>query len=304
MKIAIVLAFLLMPFCTQIKINYLNQSPPGLDAKLFAEGIISTKANEHSPLTFSPDGTRVLWAVMDNHFRGRLFEMKYMQGSWTKPSIPSFADTSADHYCPSFAPNGTLYFSSRRDAPAKYPLGEGNRIWQVNLTAAGWGNPFPFDSTVSKSREFSHSISTKGTIYYSSMATDSKDLNIYKAERLANSYAPPELLQYGISTTGYEDGPFISPDENYLIFESTRPEGINGSHDLYISFKDKKGEWRLPRNMGATVNSPAMERFPRVSPDGKYLFFASNRDQSNGKVGFDYYWIDASIIDFIRNQTE
>jgi hypothetical protein len=43
-----------------------------------------------------------------------------------------------------------------------------------------------------------------------------------------------------------------------------------------------------------------MERFPRLSPDGKYFFFASNRDKSEGKVGFDYYWIDARIIDELR----
>ncbi len=303
MKTEIVLVFLCMPFCNPIKINYLNGSPPGLEAKLFAPDIISTNSNEHSPLTFSPDGTRVLWAVMDDQFRGRIFEMKYIDGSWTKPTSPSFVDQTADHYCPAFAPNGTLYFSSRRNAPVNYPVGDGNRIWQVNQTPNGWGNPFPFDTTVSKCREFSHSISTRGTIYFSSMATGSKDLNIYKAERLANSYTQPVLLQYGINTSGYEDGPYIAPDESYLLFESTRPEGISGSHDLYICFKNKNGEWGIPKNMGATINSPAMERFPRVSPDGKYLFFASNRDQSNGKVGFDYYWIDAIIIEHIRNQT-
>jgi hypothetical protein len=108
------------------------------------------------------------------------------------------------------------------------------------------------------------------------------------------------MLSFGINTIGYEDGPYISPDEDYLIFESTRPEGIEGSHDLYITFKDNAGAWKTPINMGPKINSAGMERFPRVSPDGKYLFFASNRDQSQGKVGFDIYWIDAKVIQELR----
>ena len=51
--------------------------------------------------------------------------------------------------------------------------------------------------------------------------------------------------------------------------------------------------------MGPKVNSKAAERFGRVSPDGKYLFFGSNRD---GQF-FDIYWMDASIIDKLRKQS-
>lgn len=281
-------------------IDYVGQYSPGTSAKTFAPGIITTAANEHSALVFSPDGACVLWAVMDKNYKGRIFEMTFHNGAWTKPATPAFADTATDHYAPSFSPDGkTLFFSSRRKAPAGFREGRGNRIWKVSRTGTTWGTPTPIDTIVSKAEEFSHSVSKRGTLYFSS-ALGGKDMNLHYSVWDNNSYSKPVTLPATINTPGYEDGPYIAPDESYLIFESTRPEGIEGSHDLYISFKAKDGTWQNPMNMGPSVNSNAMERFPSVSPDGKFLFFASDREKSNGKVGFDFYWIDASVIDDLR----
>jgi hypothetical protein len=282
-------------------IDYFGQSPKGPDAEVFAPGIITTDANEHSAVAFSPDGSVVLWAVMDKNYRGRMFEMTFSNGSWSKPTTPAFADTIADYYAPTFSTDGSkLLFNSRRKAEG-YREGRGNRIWTVERTQAGWGTPTPFDSTVSKGEEFAHTIASSGTLYYSSAAGSmGTSLNILTAANNNGKYSEPVMLPFNINTVQYEDGPYISPDEDYLIFESTRPEGISGSHDLYISFKSEQGEWCLPLNMGPRVNSAGMERFPRVTPDGKYLLFASNRDQSATRVGFDIYWIEAKVIDELR----
>ncbi|MEI9909364.1 MAG: hypothetical protein WDO71_06700 [Bacteroidota bacterium] len=156
-KISIAVSLLMLFSCQTkkaVEIDYMGQEPPGLKAELFAPGIISTHLNEHSSLAFSPDGTVVLWAVMDSNYKGRLFEMKYANGAWSKPSSPSFADTTTDDYCPSFLVDGNkLIFSSRRKAMG-YPEGRGNRIWSVERMADGWGTPSPFDTTVSKAQEF------------------------------------------------------------------------------------------------------------------------------------------------------
>src|SRR5688572_9967398 len=179
---------------------------------------------------------------MDSKYRGRLLETKFDHGEWSTPATPSFADTVSDYYCPSFSPSGDkLWFSSRRTAPAGYPQGRGNRIWWVSRTADGWGTPVPLDTIVSRSQEFSHSISQFGTLFYSA-AVDG-DMKIYEATSGQAGYNKPSLLDDGINTPGYEDGPFIAPDESFLIFESTRPEGIEGSHDLYICFKNENGQW-------------------------------------------------------------
>ena len=47
--------------------------------------------------------------------------------------------------------------------------------------------------------------------------------------------------------------------------------------------------------MGPEVNSPAIEVCPRVTDDGKYLFFLSQRDGESHA-----YWVSAKVIETLR----
>jgi len=284
------------------QIDYLGQKPPGMIAEMFAPGIISTKSYEHSAPAFSPDGSVVLWTVVDSTFRGFLLEMKYVNGQWSKPSRPAFADSTADDYYPSFSIDGTrLFFSSRRKLPPGYPPGGDIRIWEVERRKSGWGKAVPFDTTISRGHEFAHSVSQNGTLYFSSAPGGGITFNIRRSEKKNGRNTESTLLPYSVNSVDYEDGPCIAPDESFLIFESQRPEGIDGYLGLYISFRDKNGQWGMPVNMGPKINSGKGERFARLSPDGKYLFFGSFRSSSSDRRGADIYWIDAKVIDELRN---
>jgi len=283
-------------------IDYLGQKPPGDTAQLFAPGLITTDSYEHSAPAFSPDGKVVLWTVVDKSYRASMMEMSYDDGKWSSPYRPSFADSTADDYYPSFSPDGKkLYFSSRRNVPSGYPEGKGIRIWQVDRTESRWGNPSPFDTTVSKGENYAHSITKNGTLYFSTSIGGATSWSLQKSEKVNGSHTKPTLLPYSINNVDYEDGPFVSPDESFLIFDSQRPDAIDGGIDLFISFKDKDNGWTIPVNMGPKINSKAAERFAKLSPDGKYLFFGSNRNMSDTNWGFDIYWIDAKVIDDLRN---
>jgi hypothetical protein len=283
-------------------INYLDQSPPGMEAKLFAPGLISTNMNEHSSPAFSPDGSVVLWTVVDKRYRASMMQMTYEQGKWSSPDRASFADSTADDYYPSFSPDGNkLYFGSRRKVPPWYP-GTDMRFWEVERIDGAWKAPVPFDTVVSEGREFAHSITKSGTLYFSFWPEDGRPMDIKKAELKNGRYIKPVVLPFNINSVDYEDGPYISPDESFLIIESQRPEGIAGSLDLYISFKVSGDRWTVPMNMGPKINSAHSERFARLSPDSKYLFFGSSRNQSADNFGFDIYWIDAKVIDELRNE--
>jgi hypothetical protein len=280
------------------QIDYLGQKPPGMKAEVFAPGIVSTNLYEHSAPAFSPDGKLVLWTVVAPTFHSYLLEMKYENGQWSKPAKPSFCDTTVDDYYPSFSPDGKkLYFSSRRKLPKGYPEGNTIRIWEIERTESGWGTPLLFDTTIARGEDYAHSIAANGNFYFSSSLGGGANFGIRKSERVNGKYAAPVLLPFNINSVGYDDGPFIAPDESFLIFESDRPEAFVG---LYISFKQEGGSWGIPVNMGPEINSGEGERFGRVSPDGKYFFFGSARDTSGGKIGADIYWIDARIIDELR----
>jgi hypothetical protein len=93
-----------------------------------------------------------------------------------------------------------------------------------------------------------------------------------------------------LNTPHHEWDQYIAPDESYMLFCSTKPEGL-GEDDLYITFRKPDGTWQSPVHLGPRINSAASENRPYVSPDGKYMFYTSNRDGNR-----DIYWVDAKIL--------
>ena len=281
--------------------KYFGQRPPSDKAALFAKDIISTSLYEHSAPAFSPDGKTVLWTVLDMGKPARLVETIRIGNTWQKPHSPSFADSSHDDFYPFFSPDGRkLFFSSRRLLPTGSPVGD-IRLWVVERKNSKWGKPIPLDSAVSKGFEYAHSVSRKGNLFFSAReVTDGiPRWKIYYSNLIKGKFTEPKSLDSTINNGAYIDGPYISPDEQFLIFESDREGGI-GSIDLYICFKGKDGTWDAPINMGEKINSTFAERFAGVSPDGKYLFFGSNR---NGALP-DIYWIDARIIAELKQSSK
>jgi Tol biopolymer transport system component len=278
---------------TMDSINYLNQKPPGKVAEIFAPGIFSTSALEHAAPAFSPDGKTVLWSVMKvPSYQLFLLEMNFENGKWSSAHSPSFSDTTVNEVYPCFSPDGNnLYFSSDRITGPSSP--RKNRLWYVNREATGWSEAKVLDTVKNENGIYANSIAGNWSRYLSIGISGNMDWNIFQSDRSGKIKALPSH----INSKGYEDGPFIAPDESYLIFESDRPTTVQGNLDLYISFRKKNGEWTEPRNMGATINTNWAERFARVSPDGRYLFFGRNIGN-----GFDIYWISAAIIGELKLQ--
>lgn len=269
-------------------------------AVLFAPGLISSDSIEHSSPSFSPDGKRVLWSVMHMpNYKATILEMTYDDGEWSAPQVVSFADTSASDIYPTFSHDGnTVYFSSSRRLPwGKFPS-RGNMLWRVRLQPEGWSSVEVLDSAISRGGDYAPSLSQNGTLYYTHGPFRSPDWNI---NAVANMSTSPKVLPVSeINSPGYEDGAFIAHDNSYLIFESDRAGGIGGSIDLWIAFRLDNNKWNTPINMGPKVNTESTERFGKVSPDGKYLFFGSDRRKVNGKPNLDIYCIDAAVIDELR----
>ncbi len=274
-------------------INYLNEKHPGLVARVFAPGILSTDALEHSAPAFSPDGKTVLWAVMKMPtYQICLLEMNCINNKWSPAQVPAFCDTTANEVYPNFSADGhTLYFSSNRRV--NNTSFNNQTLWYVNKTADGWSEAKPLDTTIFKKDIYANSVAANGQRYFTVGPHGTMDWNIFTTGRSGNSMPLPSH----INSAGYEDGPFIAADESYLIFESDRPTGIEGNIDLYISFRKKDNTWAEPVNMGPNINSASAERFARVSPDGKYFFFGRNTGN-----GFDIYWIGAGIIGELKKQ--
>lgn len=278
---------------SESSINYLNEVPPDSLPLLFAKGIISTDNYEHSSPSFSPFYDEIYWSIRINGEYGKEI-IKYINkkfNDWSEPQIASFSIVGGGDLYPTFSGDGNeLYFTSDRIVPNCND--SINRfIWKVKRNGTDWQGPeiVGFDSL----DIYGLSISTNGSLYFMAQELKyrgSSNYDIYTSKIENQKYTKPRKVEAPISTEHYEDCPLISKDERFLIFESNRPGGL-GKLDLYICTKKNDGMWSEPINLGRHINSEASERFPYISPDGKYFFFGSDR---NGN--YDVYWISASLI--------
>jgi outer membrane protein OmpA-like peptidoglycan-associated protein/tetratricopeptide (TPR) repeat protein len=90
-----------------------------------------------------------------------------------------------------------------------------------------------------------------------------------------------ENLGPNINSKYPEYVPSVSADEHVLIFTSRRDNSTGGEldpgdneyyEDIYISYKDENGKWKVPENLGTNVNTALHDANIGLSPDGHKLF--------------------------------
>ncbi|MBL8764068.1 MAG: PD40 domain-containing protein [Phycisphaerae bacterium] len=102
------------------------------------------------------------------------------------------------------------------------------------------------------------------------------------ADLFASRWSPsgwtePEALD-GVNSDADELGPEFAPDGGSIYFYSDRSGGLGG-YDLWVASRRGDG-WGGAVNLGPGANSPANEYGPALAPDGKSLYFSSNRLRS------------------------
>ncbi|PWB71219.1 hypothetical protein C3F09_08145 [candidate division GN15 bacterium] len=165
-------------------------------------------------------------------------------------------------------------------------------IWYMSRTKDGWSEPQLFDSVVNSIPiHWQVSMSRNGDVYTSnrtvvcSRFVDNRYTTPAKLPPAINS-VPDSVQQAGCVA------PFISPDSDYLIFTRFNPRPSARPTDFLISFKRADGSWGTPQDLGAKLGGNGMAA--RLSPDGKYLFFMSDRPGSARERSI--YWVDAKVI--------
>ena len=114
------------------------------------------------------------------------------------------------------------------------------------------------------------------------------DEDFYESDRVNGVWQTAKPVAGKLNTNFNEGAQNISQDGEWLIFTGCNyPEGM-GSCDLYISYKNKSGEWSEAENMGRTINSESWESAPSLSPDKRDLYFSSNRP---GGFGGSDIWV-------------
>ena len=86
-----------------------------------------------------------------------------------------------------------------------------------------------------------------------------------------------------VNTFGNEGAQCLAPNGKVLFFTACDREDGMGRCDIYLSFK-RDGVWSEARNIGPSINSKYWDSQPTISPDGRELYFVSNRPGGYGNM--------------------
>jgi hypothetical protein len=292
--------------CTKTSTNFLETedayfglNPPGLIPEVFAPGIVSDSTwAEHCQLAVSPKGDEIYWSAWTGAYKTKdgernteqIFYSKFENGIWTKPKLAEFTKENPHglNGGPAFSPDGKKLFFYQVKSPWVTSF---MRTYYIEKKNDKWG-----DEPIDAGQDYNYAESQN----YS--PTFTKNGNAYKNARGVTSkftYTNDRFILVDTIVIHKDFRPawniYVSPKEDYVIFAAMH-EGGYGDIDLYISFKIKEDNWGYPINMGADINTELRERFPMVSPDGKYLFFMRHTP------GQDIFWVSTEIINELKKQ--
>jgi hypothetical protein len=261
---------------------------------LFGEGVISTPGDEAGGV-FSPDGGEFYFVKLNPATTfpriGMLCVSKWRDGKWSVPEALPFSGKYLD-FPPRLSPDGkTMYFGSSRPAPGS--KSRVMRIWRSEKTRDGWSEPQPLAAPVNVEDhwDWGASVTNDGTMYFTSDRDASGRPQIYRARLVNGAYQAPEKLGAEINSEFNDYDPYVSGDESLLLFVSAGEGGPPFRHradtltgggfpyargDIYFS-RRVDGKWTAARHVERGVNSVADEGVPALTPDGKFLIFASER---------------------------
>lgn len=261
----------------------------------FAEGIISTKENSEFDLTFSVDGLKVYFSRRIPNEKQKIYESEFINGTWSTPKIASF---STDRDETSFiTPDGNFFFFGS-ERPITDKPNKGNfdmNIWVMSKNNNVWSEPQPLPEPInfvqeekeqwpSSNNNFLFSNDNK-TFYFTTMMRGSNSIKLYETEFDGKKFSQPKVIDGLFDDDKYfVYSAVISPDGNYLVFNSFDAPGGQGGEDIFVSNK-VDGKWSKAKSIGELVNTKDEESSPRFSRDGRYFFFSRAENLGNYEYG-------------------
>jgi hypothetical protein len=251
------------------------ETKPEIKPEMIGEGVLSTADDEFGG-ALSLDGKTIYYDLtVSPHYLYVLCESHLINGQWQKPAVLPFSGQYRDSD-PVLTPDGkTLLFAS--DRPNHGVDEHRFLIWSVQKTDTGWEEPRPLEGPVnSEGSQVFASMTRTGTLYFTSDRNKGQ-YDIYRAKLVDGKY--PAIEDLGPAVNGqniWSLEALIAPDESYLLIGSFGRQPSFGNSDLFVSY-NHNGVWSKPENLGPAINTPAREYSPRISPDGKWFIFTSER---------------------------
>jgi hypothetical protein len=251
-----------------------------LQPQMIGEGVLSTAYDEFGG-SMTSDGREIYFCrSVPPHYFYTMYVSRFQAGRWGHPEVLPFSGRWRDSD-PVLSPDGQqLFFVSDRAVD-----GQDTHTFRAYVSrrteGRGWGEPTLLPAPINQPDKYNVyfvSMARNANLYFTWFpAVGGGSSDVYVSRFVHGKYATPENLGSNINVAGaFTVEAFIAPDESYLLLGGWRPSGGYGSSDVWISY-NQNGEWTKPINVGPAVNTAAREYSPRLTPDGKWLIFTSER---------------------------
>jgi outer membrane protein OmpA-like peptidoglycan-associated protein/tetratricopeptide (TPR) repeat protein len=194
-------------------------------------------------------------------------------------------NSNADEYINALTFDGSqLLFTRKTDRGDGYFE---EKIYVSHKEEDNWATPKPlsftyFPEDIDPGAAF---LSADGSKLYLTGCGWGRDsgCDLYVSHWDLGTWSMPRRLEGNINTGSWESQPCLSADGKELYFVSRR----NGNADIYCSHRNADRSWGEPQNLGTPINTKGSEMAPFLHPDGKTLYFSS--DKRVGMGGFDLF---------------
>lgn len=235
----------------------------------------------------------------------------YVQSGFSQMIIPKFytpqkveeLSSDAEESMPlPFNQGKSLYFyRTYVEGEGRKTVVTGQDIWFSRLGKKGWAKPYRLfrsdyltgDNSIVGTSADGKRVYLLNTTYHTADSSTRKLTFIDQLKK--DQWTSPQEIH--IPNFSFEDkyySFYINPAESILLV-SMSPTTQLLDEDLYVSLKDKEGNWGELIDLGKEINSRRFEVSPYISNDGKTLYFASNGHGGYGESDiFVSYRLDDS----------
>ena len=221
---------------------------------------------------------------------------------------------------PQLADGGTTLYFTAQPVEAKGNNNDEARsadIYRSSFDGRTWSRAVAVEALNSDADDFGPVISADGReLYiYSDRAGGHGGFDLYVSRRTAEGWTVPENLGPRINSPAQEYDPAITPDGGRLLFSSNRTDNMQRRQeasdtrggdawkatlraepglrqfDIYAARRETPlKEWGAPAPLKVVNSTASNEGEPFVSPNGAFLYFASDRQNNSGTAAnYDIY---------------
>jgi hypothetical protein len=263
-----------------LKGDYLGQKLLSEKAEIFAPGIISTGMYERD-IAVSTDGNEIYYTLFMGDWNTIMFTQR-VKGIWSEPVVASFArDTLFFFAEPALSADGNkiFYLSTKpRENEVAKPGWNNQNIWFAQRKDDGsWSEGTPLPNNINTHDEFYPSLTSDGSLYFCRTDDETGGSQILRSKFENGIYCDPEILPHPVNGTGNHFNAFIAPDNSYLVGCVAGRDSLNPHMATYmLFFHNSDDTWTEGIDLIKELDLPCSNAISiSLSPDGKYLFFAS-----------------------------